>query len=251
MTKLQFAFVMLSVLAINAAPASAQACHGTPRRGGVAYEYGKLSGIGTSQGVAGALAGSHVALGAGAAVRDLGTLTGQEASLRFSFILGGGNLQICPGLGFIYQHDSWSPREEVSLTAHNLLGRAGAGIGYEQRLFQAFSITPFVVAQYEFGITAYDLAISTRDSTSTDISGDTLSRAQFEYGLIGRYKFLYGGVAALRSSDSNGGRPDMMRFIVGVTFGGGPVVSKAPVPARRTTTAVVGVSPGRTPSKSQ
>jgi hypothetical protein len=174
--------------------------------------------IGTSQGVAGTLAGRHAALGVGFAARSVGEISGQQGSLRFSFGLPIGTLSLCPGIGLIYQHDTWDARDNVSVIAHNLSARAGAGLGFEQRIPGGFSISPFVVAQYEFALTVYDMDVSGNIPTTTQVTGDTLSRAQLEYGIIGRYQFLYGGVAAHRTSDNKGNRPDAARWIIGVAF---------------------------------
>jgi hypothetical protein len=195
----------------------AQACHGTPSGRSAAYEYAKMT-VGSSQGVAGTLAGSHAALGAGFATRSVDDMTGQQGSLRFSLRLPIGKLELCPGIGLIYQHDTWSPRTQVSVTAHNVSARAGAGLGFEQEITHGFSVTPFLVAQYEFALSIYQMDLSGSDSATTQLTGDTLSRAQLEYGLIARYRFLYGGVAAHRSSESKGSRPDMARWIIGIAF---------------------------------
>jgi hypothetical protein len=231
-TNVELTAAVVLVFAVGSAPARAQACNGTPMGRSVGYEYGKRT-IGTSQGLAGTLAGSHTALGGGVALRDLGEVMGQEGSLRFSFIIPASKLQICPGLGMIYQHDTWDPRSDVSVTTHSLLGRAGMGLGIEQRVYGDLSIIPYAVAHYEFALTAFALHYGGGDSSETNYTGDTTSRGQFEYGLIARYKFLYGGIAAHRSSDTQGRRPDMARWIIGVTFSGRQSAPSAPAPASR------------------
>jgi hypothetical protein len=230
------ALTIVAALATEAKPIEAQACHGTPGGASVGYEYGKMS-VGRSQGLSGALAGNRVALGAGAAVRDLGDFTGQQASLRFSFILPVPGIRICPGLGLLYQHDTWD-RTDATLTAHNLSLRAGAGLGFEQHVAAGFSVNPFVVAQYDFTITALDFTPSGADSANVELTPDTLSRVQIEYGLIGRYGFLYGGIAAHRTGDQKGIRPYMARYIIGVSFSGIGGVKReeaAALPAHRST----------------
>jgi hypothetical protein len=209
--------VVVSVLVLSPSRRiTAQACHGTPSGGSVGYEYGKMS-VGQSQGLSGTLAGEHVALGAGVALRDLGALTGQQASLRFSLILPVLAVRICPGLGLLYQHDTWD-QGDASLTVHNLSLRGGAGLGLDRHVYAGFSVNPFVVTQYEFNIVALDFSPPSADSVQ--LTGDTLSRVQIEYGLIGRYRFLYGGIAAHRTSDQKGIRPYMARYILGVSFSG-------------------------------
>jgi len=217
MTPLKLGASLWVVLVGSVSVAKGQTCNGTPSGRSLAYEYAKMS-VGTSQGISGTLAGSHAALGVGFAARSVGEISGQQGSMRLTLVLPMGNLSLCPGIGLLYQHDTWDVRDDVSLTAHNLAARAGAGLGYEQRLGGGFSISPFVAAQYEFTLSIYDINASGRDSTTTQVTGDTLSRAQLEYGIIGRYRFLYGGVAAHRTSESKGQRPDMARWIIGVAF---------------------------------
>jgi hypothetical protein len=211
-----FAHVVSSARALTPSAIVAQACHGTPSGASAAYEYGKMS-VGQSQGLNGTLAGQRFAVGAGATMRDLGALTGQQASLRFSLVLPILAVRLCPGLGVIYQHDTWD-RSDATLTVHNLSARAGAGLGFEQHLFAGLSVNPFVVTQYDFTLTAFDFAPSGSDSTNVQLTGDTLSRVQIEYGVIGRYKFLYGGIAAHRLGEQKGVRPYMARYIVGIAF---------------------------------
>lgn len=217
MTRFTSFVVFSALLAGAAAAAGGQACYGAPDGQSLAYEYAKMS-VGTSQGVAGALAGSHAALGVGFAARTVGEISGQQGSMRLSLGLPMGNLSLCPGIGLIYQHDRWDVRDDVSLTAHNASARAGAGLGYEQRIASSFSISPFVVAQYEFALSVYDIDTPPNSRTTTKVTGDTLSRVQIEYGIIGRYQFLYGGIAAHRTSESKSSRPDMARWIIGVAF---------------------------------
>ena len=231
-TRGAFVLAIVSALVVMPSAISAQACHGTPGGASLGYEYGKMS-VGRSQGVSGALAGQRVAVGAGLAVRDLGELSGQQAALRFSLVLPFSKLTLCPGLGAIYQHDSWE-QPDATLTAHWLSLRAGAGLGFEQHVYGGFSINPFVVAQYDFTVSAFDLDVTSSDSANVELVADTLSRVQIEYGLIGRYRFLYGGIAAHRTGDQKGTRPYMARWIVGVSFSTGRSTRAAPAPARRT-----------------
>jgi hypothetical protein len=210
------ALVVPAALALSPSAMLAQACHGTPNGPSAAYEYAKMS-VGQSQGLNGTLAGQRVAFGAGAAMRDLGALSGQQASLRVSLVLPILAVRLCPGLGLIYQHDTWD-RSDASLTVHNLSARAGAGLGFEQHLVAGLSVNPFVVAQYDFTLTAFDFAPRGSDSANVQLTGDTLSRVQIEYGIIGRYKFFYGGIAAHRLGEQKGIRPYMARYIVGIAF---------------------------------
>ena len=153
-------------------------------------------------------------------MRDLDRLTGQQGALRFSVVLPLLALRICPGLGAVYQHDTWD-RDDASLTVHNVSLRAGAGIGFERQLFAGLSVNPFVVTQYEFNLVALDFSPTGADSSTVHLTGDTLSRVQIEYGVMGRYRFLFGGIAAHRTGSQKGIHPYMARYILGVSFSGG------------------------------
>lgn len=214
----RFALVTLLPLALSASDLLAQACHGTPGRGGVAYEYGRFA-FGHTQGVSGVLAGKRTALALGLRLRDLGSdYSGQEGAFRFSMIFPASKVQICPGIAIGYGRDVWDPEQGLSLTSHNVSLRTGAGFGLEQEVYRGFSVIPFFVAQYEFAITYFNIKVP--DGTSS-VSGDTLSLLQMEYGLLGRYRMIYGGIAANRSSQTEGLRPNMARWILGFAFGGG------------------------------
>jgi hypothetical protein len=216
---------------VSASASAAQACHGTPGGASVGYEYGKMT-VGHSQGVSGTLAGQCVAFGAGAALRDLGSLTGQQAALRLSAILPVFAVRICPGIGAIYQHDTWD-RDDESLTSHTLSLRAGGAIGLERHVYRGLSLNPFVVTQYDFTLTVLDFAPSGADSSNVELTPDSTSYVQIEYGLTARYRFLYGGIVAHRTTDQKGSRPYMARYILGVSFSGfgGGMRREAKLPA--------------------
>jgi len=215
------ALTALVALTAGASRLGAQVCNGTPNGKSVAYEYGRMS-VGSSQGVSGTLAGGRTAIGAGFAIRDVGDdVSGQQGSLRFSLVFPAGKVSICPGLGLVYQHDTWDAPNDAKLTTHNLGARAGVGLGFEQEVYHGFSLAPYVVGQYEFAISVFDLKVTSSDEVDAQTTGDTTSHVQIEYGLIGRYHALYAGIAAHRTSDTDGIRPYMARFLVGFAFSGG------------------------------
>ena len=127
-------------------------------------------------------------------------------------------IRICPGLGFVYQHDTWD-QPDASVTIHNISLRAGAGLGFEQRVFGGFSVNPFVVTEYDFTLTALDFNPSGADSSNVQLTGDTLSRVQIEYGLIGQIPIVWWYCRA-SNRGSKGTRPYMARYILGVSFSG-------------------------------
>ena len=214
----------LSVVA-GASPLAAQVCHGTPPRGGIAFEHGELS-TGTSTGVNLAWAGRG-AFDATLRQRNLDNdRSGQEANVRFALTIGS-KIQFCPGIGLGFGRDEWDAGDGFSLTSNQLTGRAGIGVGMEQPLVAGISLIPFVVAQYEFTAIEYD--VDAPANAETEVTGDTLSHVDFEYGLMARFKILYGGIAAQRNTEVSGTRPYMARYVLGLTFGSG---SKA---ARRRT----------------
>jgi len=175
--------------------------------------------MGNTQGISAALDRGRFAVGMSLRARELESdAKGQEAALRFSLGFTVSRVQICPGIGLGFARDEWeSPG--VTLTANAFTGRAGVGIGMEQPLYGEFSAIPFIVAQYEFTAIVYDL--DDASGGDPEITGDTLSRVDIEYGLMARYKFVYAGIAAQRNSDRTGSRPYMARWIIGFAFGGG------------------------------
>jgi hypothetical protein len=205
--------------------ARAQLCAGTPRSSAIAYEYGKLT-VGNTHGINATLGGGRNSLALTYRMRDLeGDARGQEVRLRYSLGFGAGPVQICPGLGLGFARDKWDAQNNFTLHTNSLSGRAGVGIGLEKAIYRGFALIPFVLAQYEF--TAIEFDLDAPPGTETDISGDTLSRADIEYGLLAHYKFLYGGLAAQRNSDRSGNRPYMARWIVGFTFSSGGSTTKS------------------------
>jgi hypothetical protein len=173
--------------------------------------------MGHTQGGSAVLDAGRVAIGVGLRTRDLESdATGQEYLFRLSLKFGAARVQICPGFGVGFARDEWSTPTGLTLTSNALTARAGAGIGFEQEVHKGLSAIPFVVVQYAFTATAFDLDDGI--GGDAEITGDTLSRVDIEYGLMARYRFLYGGIAAQRNSERSGNHPYMARWIIGFAF---------------------------------
>ena len=213
-----FGFLILAITTLSSSQLQAQACFGTPSRTNVAYEYGMFS-FGQSNGASAALVGRRTALAIAARTGDIGDLSLQGGDLRFSLGLPVGKVQICPALGVGYKSLTSEPAPEFSINSKTLSLRAGAGIGIEQHVYAGVSLIPFVAARYEFNLIYINVDAPNSDP-DTDISGDTLSVVNFEYGLTATWKMLYVGIAAQRNDDS-GDRPYFARYVLGFTFGGG------------------------------
>jgi hypothetical protein len=217
----------IGFLTTIAGAAKAQAaCHGTPRGLTAAYEYGKLTS-GNSQGIAVTLPGVRLA----ARVRDIDeTLSGQEFDVRFSLPIGTSKFQVCPLLGIGYGRDEWDFSTSSSMTTQTLALRGGAAVGGEFSLTAGLSAIPFVQVAYQFRAVKFDVEDAGGD---VEASADTVSGVEIEYGLVGRYRNFFAGVAANRSDDTEGIRPYQARWILGFSFGGGSRSSHAVIPAAR------------------
>jgi len=205
--------------------AGAQACHGTPRGTTLAYEYGKLN-VGNTQG----LAATFGAVKLGARLRNIDDeLSGKEADLRFSIPIGTARFQVCPLLGLGFQRDEWDFDLDSRLTTNMLTLKAGAAFGTEIQVAAGISAMPFVQVAYQFSAIHFDLEMP---NSEPEVTGDTLSFVDIEYGLVGRYRNFFAGVAANRDTDSEGIHPYQARYIFGFSFSGGSS-SKAQVDPRR------------------
>ncbi len=195
----------------------AQPCLGTPTHGGIAYERGAAS-YSSSNGVTAAYAGHRASVGGAYRIRDRGAITSNEGDFRFAVHVNVSRLMLCPNVGLGYAGESWKPEPAVTFDTKRLIGRAGVGLGIEQPVYKGFTVIPFVSARYEFHVMYIDLTAPT--GSTAESSGDTLSVVDIEYGLMARFKFLYGGITAQRKSDSPGRRPYQSRLMLGVTWGG-------------------------------
>jgi hypothetical protein len=206
---------IVGVLGLGSLPfrANGQGCHGTPHGGGLAFEHGGLS-IGKFDGGSVTVAGNHAAIGGTYRYRNVGSnFNGHEGATRLSLILGISRLQLCPTLGLDYQRNTWTLDASTSIISNRLAGRGGINAGLEIPLGKSFLITPFGGAQYEFTITDFE----TPAGGETNITGDTLSHVDIEYGAIVRFKSAFVGVVTNRYNDFD--RPYMSRILIGFAFG--------------------------------
>ncbi len=211
-----FAFLVLATTSVASSQLQAQACFGTPSRTNVAYEYGVLS-FGQSNGVSAVLGGGRTSLGLAVRTGEIDDSDIQGGDLRFSIKLPAGKVQICPALGVGYRSLTSDPSPNFSINAKTLSLRAGGGVGFEQEVFAGISLIPFVAARYEFSLTYINVDAANADPDD-EISGDTLSGVDIEYGLTAVWKMLYVGIAAQRNQDS-GDRPYFARYVIGFTLG--------------------------------
>jgi hypothetical protein len=194
--------------------ARAQACHGTPRGTTLAYEYGTLN-VGSTQGLAATFGGIKL----GARLRDIDEdLSGKEADLRFSLVLGSSRFQVCPLFGLGFQQDKWDFDVGSTLTTNMLTLKGGVAVGTEIPVTGGLSAIPFVQVAYQFSAIHFDLEAP---NSEPEVTGDTLSLVDIEYGLVGRYRNFFAGVAANRDTDQEGIRPYQARWIFGFSFSGG------------------------------
>ena len=203
---------LLAACAVTASVAHAQVCRGTPRRGGISYENGRMTAGGTSQGV-----NAVVTPGSGAIGLNFRTLnsppgeSGYGAAFRFSLVFGD-KFQICPGIGLGFDQQSWDA-SIGTLKSYVLSGRGGVGAGYDFTFADDFGVAPFVVVEYAEGISVYDLKIPNSKATTT---GDTGGRAEAEYGAIVRYKRVYAGYVANHTFDA--GAALAAHWLIGFSF---------------------------------
>ena len=211
--------LLASVVLLAAAPiAYAQPCFGTPQRGGVAFEHSSAS-FSVANGVSAAYAGSHFSVGAVAQARDRGAqISAQEGGLRLALQFPAGPVKLCPALRFGFSNESWTPRPGTKLNTKRGTAGGGIGVGIEQPVVGGFSLIPYATIHYDFNV--YYLGLST-PSGGNEVSGDSLSLVDIEYGIAGRYKFFYAGFAGQRNSDSKSKRPYQTRIMVGLTLSGG------------------------------
>jgi hypothetical protein len=193
-------------------PLHAQTCNGTPRFGGVDYEY-EQRGIGTSQGAGLTLAASHVALNAAYRKSDLGTnLTGQTGETRVSVPIDAGVFLICPGLGLQYDQDVWNATQTETVTARTGTGRAGLSLGVNSLTHGDAQVIPFLGVDYSFAVRVFSLNATGAQNTTT---GDTLSHIELNYGIVARFKFVYAGFESRRQGSD---RPFVTLWKAGFTI---------------------------------
>ena len=209
-----FVLFTIGAIPLSASSAHAQACYGTPSRSHIAYEYGTVP-LGQSHGASLSLVGRRTALALGASVGDIEDVSAQDASLRFGLQFPAGKVQFCPALGLGFARRSSDPSRPFDVTSNKLSLGAGVGVGFEQEVFAGVSLIPFVAARYQFNLVYITIDQADAD---TEVSGDTVSTVDFQYGLTANWKVLFVGFSAQRYSDSE--RADFARIVVGLTFGG-------------------------------
>jgi len=218
------ALVSVAALPTFASGVMAQSCLGLPQRSSIAFESATYT-AGTATGVAAALSGKHTALDLGFRARDVGDdESGIEGAIRFSVLIPISKVRLCPGLGLNYAHTKWDVDATTSMTTSILAARVGAGLGVEQKVLGDLSLIPFGGVYYQFSAIVFQIDAPDGEN---DVTGDTLSHTQLEWGLMAHFRFLYGGWAATRYTD-NGSfmHPAMSRWVVGLTFPTGGSSSK-------------------------
>lgn len=212
-----------SAFAMVALPdqAFAQICHGTPGRGGIAYERG-LEALSTSHGASATFAGNRTAFNINASVfGKTPENTSRAAGARFSMQFHANRLAICPGLGLGYGRNVWTvpqgPVGDVSITTHAVALRPGVAVGLAQPVFRGVTLIPSLGVKYAYKV----WYLSSKSEGDVFPSGDTASVVEIEYGLTAQYRNVYLGWSALRDSDSDGLRPIAARFFLGITWGVG------------------------------
>lgn len=195
---------------------SGQACVGAPGGGGIAAEYGALE-IGHAQGVAFSIPAGPIALGAGYRYMTMSSdLKGHDGGLRLSVLLGPGHVQVCPTIALGYQQNRWQAGDGMTLTAHTGTARAGLGFGVDLPLAPRVSLAPYGIAHLAFSATVLKLDAPGEDNS---VNGDTLTRGDFEYGVIARLSRAYVGVAAHHRTQESAAY--LTRFFAGVAFSPG------------------------------
>ena len=219
------AVVSIAALTTFAGNLTAQSCLGLPQRSSIAFESATYT-AGTATGAAAALSGKHTALDLGFRARNVADdESGIEGALRFSVLIPISKVHVCPGLGLNFTHTKWDINPTTSMTTSVLAARAGAGLGIEQKVVGDLSLIPFGGVYYQFAAIVFQIDAPDGEN---DVTGDTLSHTQFEWGLMAHFRFLYGGWAAARYTD-NGSftHPAMSRWVVGLTFPTGGSKSKS------------------------
>lgn len=216
--------VALLLLATTAVKAEAQACRATPRGGGIAFVKGDVY-LGSTYGVAaskGAVAVGFNSLNSDTDVRAW------DANIRFTLAMGA-RFQFCPSLGLEYMNQSYAVSDGSELTGRQATAAAGIAFRYEQEVSRGISVAPFIGIDYHF--TGVVFSLNTPDASEDELSGDTLSFVNLQYGGVVQYKSFYAGFAADRSLDSERKGLYRTRLLLGLAFGGGNRSSRAaPVP---------------------
>ena len=210
--------LLLTGLLSAAQVAEAQTCNGSPNGSSLAYEFGSMYHVST-QGAHASLVGSGMGLDASAGVISSSEfdVTGEQGSVRFSLLLGskGKGLRICPGIGLGVLHQNLDVEPGVTVNQITAGGRASLGLGYLLPAYAGIELSPFVLGQYEYSATLYDLE---DQQTDPNEAGDLRGQMELQYGLVARFKTLFVGFASHLTMDDPGGLY-LTRFMAGFTFG--------------------------------
>ena len=189
-----------------------QACQGTPRGRGFWVERGDLN-LGNTIGAGGALGGKNFSISAGFRHRDVSDdITGDEATLRLGPVMRAGIVQLCPVLTMSGRRDEWQVDSNSTLTSTRAAAAAGVGVGIELPIIGDFSVVPHAIGQYEYAGTYYQID----SANEVEEDGTHSGRVDIEFGLLGRFRFFYGGMRTHWSPDSK--YTYLTQWIAGVAF---------------------------------
>jgi len=206
-------FILFIIVIIGGQDLLAQACQGTPRGRGFWVERGEMS-LGNTIGGGGALGGKSFAVSASFRHQDVSdAVSGDEATLRIGPIVRAGALQLCPVLTLNGQRQEWQVDSDVSLTTNRVAASGGLGVGVELPIIGDLSVIPHAIGQYEYAGTYFKFEGVDGD---TDESGVHRGRVDLEFGLLGRFKFFYGGVRSHYAPESK--RAYLTQFIAGIAL---------------------------------
>jgi hypothetical protein len=210
--------VLLSAVLMSVTTAGhlgAQACHGSPRGGAIAYELGAVPFGESSHGATLSLGGGGTAIGASFRMTEYDPgVSGMDAGFRFSLVLGkpGPGLSICPGVGLIFERTE-AELNPGKVTGTSLGGRGNLGVGYTFPEYRGFTVAPFLLGALVATATRYQTDVPNVDEE--DEAGDVRTRFELELGGIVRFKQFYVGWAQNRDLEQG---PYLRRFIFGFAF---------------------------------
>ena len=203
-------FVLLLTL-LSVTDLSGQACQGAPGRS-VWLERGTLP-LGNTVGGGLSLGGNRLGLAAAYRYRDVSdAISGHEARIRAALVFHASRIQLCPVLSLGAQREEWQVDATTSLTSTTAAGTAGLGVGIELPIVANLSLIPHVIGQYEYSAKYFELD----GGADNDESAALFGNGDVEFGLLARFKFLYGGYHAHWNPRSDYGY--LTRWILGARF---------------------------------
>lgn len=207
------AVVTLGLLVCTQRTAEAQSCRGMPRGGGLAFAMGDQF-LGSSYGVAASK--GPIAVGFNTLSSE-SEISAWDANVRFTLAMGASRLQFCPSLGIDYQNQSVPVFDGSELTVRHATAGAGVGVSYQFDATRGISITPFLAGDYHFSGIMFSLS---DEDAEDELSGDTLSFVNLQYGGVVQYKTFFAAFVADRSLANDGGLY-RTRLMLGISLGGG------------------------------